>query len=128
MMTNYDFIKRLLTLMAEYELWGDERIWWKRDLIFYANCNDLFHWGESFAVEIDEARLPALAQALRDAGPEDGPLLYCCRHERMRPQGAMYSYIEKEHWPLFDACGPERETGYGNPCRPGEYKPHEAKA
>jgi len=34
--------------------------------------------------------------------------------------GAFYRYIEKELWPLLDACGPEREVGFGNPKSPGD--------
>lgn len=48
--------------------------------------------------------------------------LYSCRIEGMRPQGAVYRHNKKELWPLFDACGPEREVGLGNPYKPGEYK------
>lgn len=32
----------------------------------------------------------------------------------MRPQGAAYTK-DKRVIPLFDACGPARETGFGNP-------------
>lgn len=38
-----------------------------------------------------------------------------------RPQGACYP-SNKDLWPLFDACGPEKPTGFGNPYKPGEYK------
>jgi len=47
--------------------------------------------------------------------------LFCARVRGMRPQGACYPKDAPEVWPLFDACGPERPTGHGNPCKPGEY-------
>jgi len=47
--------------------------------------------------------------------------LFCARVRGMRPQGACYPSDAPEVWPLFDACGPERPTGHGNPCKPGEY-------
>lgn len=28
---------------------------------------------------------------------------------------SMYPYINEALWPLIDACGPEREVGFGNP-------------
>lgn len=48
--------------------------------------------------------------------------LFAARVRGMRPQGAAYTFYPPETWPLFDACGPEREIGFGNPYRPGEYK------
>lgn len=48
--------------------------------------------------------------------------LFACRSRKMRPQGACYPDDHPELWPLFDACGPEREVGMGNPYRPGERK------
>jgi len=42
-------------------------------------------------------------------------LLYCARKRKMRPQGAMYEYLNKENWPLFDECGPVREKSLSNP-------------
>jgi hypothetical protein len=40
--------------------------------------------------------------------------LFVCRERKMRPQGAVYPE-DRRFWPLFDACGPEREVGLGNP-------------
>jgi hypothetical protein len=42
-------------------------------------------------------------------------LLFACRSRNSRPQGAIYKRISKALVPLFDACGPERMTGFGNP-------------
>lgn len=87
-------------------------------------CNDFFLWGGSDAEPLNEDHMPAVRQAIADCGGsiDNGTLLWVARARQMRPQGAYYSYFPRETWPLFDACGPERETGFGNPYRPGEYK------
>lgn len=47
--------------------------------------------------------------------------LFCARVRGERPQGAAYKVrYPEELWPLFDAAGPEREVGFGNPRKPGE--------
>jgi hypothetical protein len=56
----------------------------------------------------------------QDKAVTSGITLYACRRKHMRPQGASYP-SDKELWPLFDACGPEREISLGNPCHPGDY-------
>ena len=53
--------------------------------------------------------------------------LYAARRRGMRPQGACYPK-DKRLWSLFDACGPEREKGIGNPYAPGEYNPDRMKS
>ncbi|MBY0355526.1 MAG: hypothetical protein K2Q12_07325 [Rickettsiales bacterium] len=87
----------------------------------HVNCNDLFGWGcaDSEEVELDDL---ASFQECLTLVPKGGIDLWVCRKRQARPQGAVYSYYDKEHWPLFDACGPEREIGFGNPYKPGEYK------
>ena len=47
--------------------------------------------------------------------------LFAARSRQERPQGACYSGYDRSIWSLFDACGPEREVGLGNPYVPGEY-------
>lgn len=47
--------------------------------------------------------------------------LFAARVRNLRPQGACYSRYPEELWPLFNEAGPERETGFGNPYKPGEY-------
>lgn len=78
-------------------------------------------WNQS--KEFKEAKKPQdVAYRLREgveAALED---LFCARVRGERPQGACYSRYPQELWPLFDAVGPERETGLGNPFKPGEYK------
>lgn len=95
---------------------------WSTDSKFEVICNDVFHWGCADAEEVSEADLPLLEQSLKEAdGGFDGAMLYCARKRGMRPQGAMYAYIEKELWPLYDAAGPERDpTEPGNTPKPEE--------
>lgn len=90
----------------------------------YVNCNDLFVWACADGEDITEEDLPEFYLAIEDCGGniKTGSDLYCCRKRGMRPQGACYSYYDKKYWFLFNACGPERETGFGNPCTPGQYK------
>lgn len=118
---NAEFVEKLLKLVAEHEA-NDELIW-HSNLDFYILCNDIFAWGCADGEDVTPESLPVLEQALKDATFPDGPLLYCARMRNMRPQGAAYTFIQKENWPLFDACGPEREVGLGNPYKPGEYVP-----
>lgn len=95
------------------------------------NCSDEFFWGSADAEDITEDTLAEFNKAVDDCGGEvlDGTAstLYCARRRKMRPQGAMYTYIDKEHWPLFDACGPVRDLELGNPYAPGDYKPENQK-
>ena len=86
------------------------------------NSSDLFYWGVADGVDIRNEDLPEFNQALIDCDNdyEVAGMLYCARKESMRPQGAIYRYIPKKLWPLFDACGPERKIDMFNPKRPGE--------
>lgn len=109
-------------------------LWWRTDseyapITFFVNCNDLFCWGCADCEEIENDNdLEALKLAFEDCknthrlGQYYASLLWVCRKRKARPQGAYYSHFMKELWPLFDACSPERETGFGNPYKPGEYK------
>lgn len=45
--------------------------------------------------------------------------LYAARVRHERPQGACYAAYPRQLWPMFDAVGPEREVGIGNPYAPG---------
>lgn len=127
----HDFVMQLLAFIADEELHG--LIWWRTDgeyapITFWTNSNDLLAWGCADGEEINETTLPLLRQAVADCkaidpvcGAITGCELFACRLNKMRPQGAAYPK-DRELWPLFDACGPEREIGLGNPYRPGEYK------
>lgn len=107
------FTDKVLKYAAEQDIYED--IYWDEDLNFYINCNDLFFWGCADSEDLTEADFDLLKQAYEDSDTMAGTLLYCCRKRNMRPQGAYYKYIEEEYWHLFDACGPEREVGLGNP-------------
>jgi hypothetical protein len=107
------FIRSILKLIAEHELW-DGDIFWDESLNFTVLCNDAFYWGSADAEELTQDSFNDLEKSIVDAG-DDGCLLYCARRRGMRPQGAMYEYLDKNSWTLFDACGPEREVGIGNP-------------
>lgn len=100
-------------------------IWWRVDgeyapLTVFVNCNDLFWWGCSDAEKVTAENIETFEQAYRDS-PDHGGLLFCCRVRGMRPQGAYYKYLGAQEKPLFDACGPKRETGIGNPHAQSEY-------
>jgi hypothetical protein len=116
---------------------------------FFLICNDLFAWACADLEELTTGNLVALDRAWQDLHDADiteldihynsdeditesrrrtrlfrancfACDLFCARMRKMRPQGACYKRYSKDLWPLFDACGPERETGIGNPCKPGE--------
>lgn len=135
-------ISLILRLLKLVSLWDcNDSIWWKDDyprgtdsgpseLQFFVHCNDIFCWGCSDCEEIsNHADLDQLEAAMNDASKpgknffgepnidydSDGMLLYVARRRQSRPQGAVYKHIDERLWPLFDACGPEREPGLGNP-------------
>lgn len=112
-------LERLLRIFC----WDDtDYLWWRgKDsategpLQFFVNCNDVFAWGCADVEQIEsDEDLDALDQAKADA-PNDWPFLWVARKRGMRPQGAAYKHFDKESIPLFNACGPWREPGLGNP-------------
>lgn len=115
-------IKRTLAAMADEHT--DDLFWHNsdptKDAGLFVLCNDVFFWGSADGETVTADNIETLEQAMKDGG-RDGAWLFVARVRGERPQGAAYSYIEAERWPLFDAAGPERETGMGNPCKPGEY-------
>lgn len=135
-LTPLDRALAVLRYVGCYEL-GD-RVWWRTDaeyapVTFFVNCNDLFDWGCADCETLTPERLPLLGRALedcakacgddRDAEKRGWPWgieLFCARLRGERPQGAAYPK-DRRLWPLFDACGPERTKGHGNPYAPGEY-------
>ncbi|HEX2242259.1 MAG TPA: hypothetical protein VHK27_03190 [Gammaproteobacteria bacterium] len=91
-----------------------EQLGWNKDLRFYADCSDVFHWATSDVEYITIETLPILREAYDDLMATTGRNdwigeLYCCRVRKMRPQGAMYKYLPDILKPLFDACGPDRD-------------------
>lgn len=133
-MTQSKFVEDVLHLAVDLDF--DGLIRWRRDkqgqLIPFILCSDLFYWGVADLEDITPDNVGELKQAHDDLGainPDEfwgyyAGDLFCARIREMRPQGAAYSSYSKDIWPLFDACGPEREAGYGNPYKPGEYDPN----
>jgi len=129
-----DFLSRLLSTLDKHE--AHDLIWWRCGEVygggqyntpatFLAKCSDVFWWGTADCEEITEENIGVLEQACADLAATGVPAaaachsaeLFAARVRGMRPQGAAYP-TDPALWPLFDACGPERETGLGNP------KPH----
>jgi len=111
---------KLLKLVAEYDI--QHTLFWSEDLSFYFLCNDFFYWGCADAEDIENQEdVDLLEQCIKDCravqqfGENHATELFCARKQKMRPQGAFYKFIKKEFWPLFDACGPEREVDIVNP-------------
>lgn len=124
------FIDDLLRFCIEHEI-ADMLFWFSGDGGSprpHVNANDLFAWACADATEITPDNFATFRQSIEDCeaiddvlGGIEGCSLFSCRVDKMRPQGAAYPK-NRELWPLFDACGPEREIDFGNPCKPGEYK------
>lgn len=125
------FILRILKVLA-FE--NCEDLWWRCDneyapLTLFIDCSDAFWWGTADCEAVTPENVHILEEAFRDcktADPKYGEcyasLLFCARVRKVRPQGAAYPGNDSAClWPLFDACGPEREIGMGNPYRPGQY-------
>ena len=128
------FVMHVLNLASKHDLCT--AIWWRTDgeyapITFFVNCDDLFYWGCADAEKITPENIDSLEQSIIDAGAicKHGEELYgielwCSRMRHMRPQGACYP-LDRELWPLFDECGPERALGLGNPYVAGEYQSNE---
>lgn len=125
---SFDFVLEVLAFFSDEEM--HELLWWRTDeeyapVTFFVNTNDLLAWGCADGERITTENLPLLRQAMADCKKVgkycwyEAVALFACRLNKMRPQGAAYPK-NKAFWPLFDACGPEREVGLGNPKRPGE--------
>ena len=128
-MIDQQFICDVLDLFSREDLVG--MLSWCCDeeytpITFWVKCSDTFCWGCADAEDLTPETLPILKQASEDCKAVDRILgslhacdLFAARIRQMRPQGAAYPK-NRDLWPLFDACGPERETGFGNPRKPGE--------
>jgi len=121
-----DNIFHLLRITAEND--STDMLNWQTDLTFFADCSDVFSWGSADREEITDDNLHILERAFEDIR-KTGSIhehyafwLFCVRVRKIRPQGAAYPK-DKLLWPLFDAAGPKREVGFGNPYNPGEYDP-----
>jgi hypothetical protein len=91
--------------------------------ILCINASDFFFWAHAHAVKLPDD-CSEIEAAIKECDNDDalGFLLWVARHEKMRPQGAYFSYIPQKFWDLFKACGEYREPGIGNPFDIGEYK------
>jgi hypothetical protein len=122
----------ILRFAIEHDTVSD-LIWREEDGNIHAAviCSDCFWWGTADAEELTPETFPIYKQAVAECEalaktlPKDSnqmPQLYAdelfaARIRKMRPQVASYEMYPPVLWPLFDACGPERETGLGNPAK-----------
>lgn len=109
-----------------FEYTGD--LFWRVDddiISVMVNCSDVFMWGSSDSEVITSANIDLLESTFAECEAKFGKYnaiyageLFCARMRKMRPQGAWYAGVDPEWFDLFNACGPERETGFGNPMTP----------
>lgn len=124
--TEYDFVLHVLAFIDEEDL--RDVIRWNingEHIAFVVICNDLTDWGCADAQVINEENFAILKQSVAECNVIDPALgsivgceLFVCRVRGTRPQGAAYPG-DRKLWALFDACGPERAIGVGNPYAPG---------
>jgi hypothetical protein len=117
------FIHAVLALSAKADL-GEQLLWHSdgQHIHIAVNVSDVFDWGCADAEDLTPERLPLLEQAYTDLAAihrHDAVMytvdLYAARIRQMRPQGAAYPKERAATQALFDACGPARATGLGNP-------------
>lgn len=125
---DWEFVQRVLQVAAKND--DCDSFWWRTDgeyapVTFLVNCNDLFVWACADCERITPENVERYAKAYEDCAAIEpssrfwGPLLFCARERKMRPQGAYYKSLPVELWPLFDAAGPERDPKEpGNTSRP----------
>ena len=107
-----EFVLKMMRFIAKHDLF--EEFGWNSQLEFEVLCNDVFWWATSDCVPVTESSFKLLKECVAEAEIY-GPLLYCSKIKKVRPQGAMYNSIPREYWDLFDGCGPIRQTGLMNP-------------
>lgn len=121
---DFETIRRAFAVFNGFDGPSHDELWWRTDaeyapVTLLVNCNDLFFWGCADAEHLEPDNIADLEKAVADAkeaGDErHGHLLWVARKRGLRPQGAYYKYFKEGIKPLFDACGPEREIGFGNP-------------
>ena len=128
------FVTRVLELfsLSHADLY-DGGLFWRvenGELKLFANVSDVFAWGGADAEPITPDTLPALEQAYVDLKAVDADEftaeLYAARQRGERPQGAAYPDSKHKSWrqvsALYDACGPERPIGLGNPKKAHAHK------
>lgn len=132
-MKNQEFLSRILSAFDEGNIGTfTERLSWSNGH-FFINCSDVFDWACAECEEISPENIDVLESCIADiraVSPKHlykAPVLFCCRVRSCRPQGAMYDYLPTELWSLFDACGPKREVGFGNPKEHPKERPQEER-
>lgn len=122
-----EFVMRVMRGFAMFPNDLCDVLTWRTDgeyapITFLVDCSDEFAWGGSDCEPLtDGADLDALEAALAEVAavepryPGYGTTLWVARKRGTRPQGATYPSSAPGVWPLFDACGPKREVGSGNP-------------
>ncbi|MFD5814377.1 hypothetical protein [Streptomyces sp. NPDC127038] len=120
------FVTRVLEIFSMSHADAYDDLLWRVDngtVHLNANVSDVFAWGGADCEPITPDTLPVLEQAYADLkalGAEGFTAeLYAARQRSQRPQGAAYPDARDPAWrevsALYDACGPERELGLGNP-------------
>lgn len=123
---DFETIRRAFAVFNGFDGPGNDELWWRTDaeyapITLLVSCNDLFFWGCADCEILTPDNIGDLEQAVKDAAAISDKchsfahLLWIARIRGMRPQGACYKYFPTELHELFNQCGPERETGFGNP-------------
>lgn len=118
---NVEFLREVMKFFAEHDI--HEELCWEVDdfkVDLFVVANDILYWGCTDIVDITPETFPVLKECVEDLLKIKPwaivylTSLFTCRVNKCRPQGAAYPKHEIL-WDLFDACGPEREVGLGNP-------------
>lgn len=120
---------RVLRVFA-FEYCSD--VFWREDdgvLSMHVQCSDVFFWGSSDSEEITGENVDLLEETFAECEvvfgryqADEAGVLFVARVRGERPQGAYYANLGDAWTVLFDACGPEREVGFGNPMTPEQAK------
>lgn len=116
---NHAYVLDVLDTLASCD--RQSSLFWRTDaeyapVTFFINCNDEFWWATADCERITPENLPELHQAIKDCQVAEGdkwcswgPLLFCARVRKMRPQQPAYPKDEPAVAALFDAAGPVRD-------------------
>lgn len=109
-------------------------LFWREDdgiLSVMVNCSDVFFWGCADAEELTVDNIDLFEATFTECQERFGKYdatyaseLFVARHRGTRPQGAYYKYLDPEWAKLFNAAGPERDTGVWNPLTPEQAQAH----
>ena len=114
-----DFLRRAFEATSDDDL---DVGWFARKepgVRLWVGCSDFFAWGCADAEEVTPENIEVLEAARVECAalgqPSWAGRLFAARVRGIRPQGAYYAHIPDELTELFDACGPERTPGFGDP-------------